>query len=88
MSVRDQARQKQADVPPPRLSVSLYAKSRWHHTSKLSTAAKAGGFPLAVFEPERMCFSSAGELGERPGAVRSAGNRPLPHPPPQAGEGK
>ena len=26
-------------------------------------------------EPERMCFSSAGELGERPGAVRSAGNR-------------
>jgi hypothetical protein len=30
-----------------------------------------------MFEPERTCLPSAGELGERPGAVRSAGHRSL-----------
>ncbi len=28
-----------------------------------------------MFEPERRCFYAAGELGERPGAARSAGYR-------------
>src|SRR5258706_14399614 len=54
-----------------------------------ATGTAPGGFRSTVSSPSARCYLlRAGELGERPGAVRSAGHRPLPNPPPQAGEGK
>jgi len=42
----------------------------------------------AMFEPERMCLSSAGEFVSRPIFLRSAGHRPPPLPSPASGGGE